>query len=275
MIFKFTAGDMGNKKQGFGGHFSAMGAGLTAAWRSLLAAIIFYTIIPLPGHWFYDWRRLARWLPVVGMILGMALVVGDLGLWWLHVPLVLRSALVVVGGLWLTGGLHLDGAMDTADGLGVPSDRRLAVMADSVVGAYGVWAAIVIVVLKILAVGELNINREFFLLMAPMWARWGQLAAIAFYPYLKPQGKGAFHKQTFRRGDFWLGTMLALGFTMAGGQYFLLGHSLLMFLLPLCVCGALLPVIFLGKRLGGHTGDSYGAVVEWGEVILLCGFTIF
>src|SRR6202050_5659800 len=85
-----------------------------------------------------------RWFPVVGAVLGIALG----GLWWAAAkiwPLPVAALIVVLADLALTGMLHLDGLADTADGLlpHLPPERRLEVMREPTVGAFGVGAVVV------------------------------------------------------------------------------------------------------------------------------------
>lgn len=240
----------------------------------IIAAITFYTALPVPGHWPMNFQGIARYAPLVGIGIGGLLSLGDGGLVLLGMPAATRSALVVAAGIGLTGGLHLDGAMDTADGLAVPDPaRRLAVMADSRTGAFGAMAAVVIVGIKVLALADLTQGRWFALMAVAGWGRWGQVVAIARYPYLKTEGKGAFHKATAHPATDWLlGLGLLLGFGLLGG---FLGGGLMAggttlggFALAVLV-GA-----WFNRQLGGHTGDTYGAVVEWTEALLLALMTV-
>jgi len=244
-------------------------------WYSLAAAVTFYTCLPLPSHWTLDFQRVARWAPVIGLLIGGLLGLGDLGLQQLNIPVLTRSVLVVVAWIALTGGLHLDGAMDTADGLAVQDQhRRLQVMTDSATGAFGAMTAIALVLLKTAALSDLEGHRWMALMTASGWGRWGQVVAIACYPYLKPTGKGAFHKQAIRiPQDILLGLLFLLG--LSGLQVCLLAQSLLLVILSSAAgCAiALLTGAWFHRQLGGHTGDTYGAVVEWTEALFLCLLT--
>lgn len=240
-------------------------------WQ-MLGAIAFYTTLPLPHHWPLEFAGIARWAPVVGVGLGLGLAGVDLSLTLVGLPLWPRSALVVACWLWFTGGLHLDGAMDLADGLAVPDrDRRLAVMADSRSGAFGVMAAVLIIMLKTTALASLTQGRWLALAGVAGWGRWGQLVAIATYPYLKSTGKGAFHKTTIRSGWAALPSgVLLLG--LSGGASWA-DPALVGLGVRLVVGGgaiAVLTGVWIQRQLGGHTGDTYGAVVEWTEALLLC-----
>ncbi|MEM6437307.1 MAG: adenosylcobinamide-GDP ribazoletransferase, partial [Cyanobacteria bacterium P01_D01_bin.115] len=85
------------------------------------------------------------------------------------------------------------------------------------------------------------------LLTATGWSRWGQVVAIARYPYLKRDGKGAFHKAHAQSKTDWL-----VGTVLSGGTI------------------ALLTGAWFSHQLRGQTGDTYGAIVEWTEALLLC-----
>lgn len=239
-------------------------------WALFNGAVLFYTCVPLPPRWPVQFGLISRLAPIIG--LGMAgLLIGLdvlLGVW---LPLFLRSALVVLMGVWLTGGLHLDGAMDTADGLAVQDRQRcLEVMADSRTGAFGVIVAIAILLLKTAALATVLHHRWFILLSAAAWGRWGQQWAIGSYPYLKLEGKGAFHKQAIP--SRWYTLPCALGLMVATiltarlawipGSY---GVGAVVF----GVLSSWIVAGWLNHKLGGHTGDTYGAVVEWVEVTVM------
>lgn len=246
-------------------------------WRKLslelMAAITFYTCIPIPIQ-NLEFQGVARFAPTVGLIIGGILGLFDIGLRFVGVPVLTSSALVVACWIILTGGLHLDGVMDTADGLAVlDKKRRLQAMADSATGAFGAMAAITLILIKTAALTELHTARWLVLMAACGWGRWGQKLAILQYPYLKPTGKGAFHKAAIR--SYW---------DLLPSLLLLLGVSALPILLDsdrlnslyMAVGGiaiAFLTGAWFNRQLGGHTGDTYGAVVEWTEALYLCLLT--
>lgn len=240
--------------------------------KSLLAGWAFYTCLPAPRQMELDFSRIARWATPIGLVLGGVLAVGDWLLGWVGMPLLVRSALVVMLWLWITGGLHLDGAMDSADGLAVTDpERRLAVMADSNTGAFGSLAAIGILLLKVTALGGIGEGRWILLVLLPAWGRWAQLLAIVLYPYLKAEGKGAMHSKGVAPWPDLMGGLGAMGLVMVG-VYCWVPLSL-GWLLAIQGMGLLLsyPIgLYFAWYFGGHTGDTYGATVEWVEAIGLC-----
>ena len=244
--------------------------------NSLLAALAFYTCCPIPTNFELDFARIARWAPAIGLGLGGGLGLVDLGLEQLGMPILTRSGSIVVLWIWWTGGLHLDGAMDTADGLAVQdAERRLAVMTDSVTGAFGAMVAVVIILLKTCALAAITRDRWWVIILVAGWSRWGQVLAISLYPYLKAQGKGAFHRQGLKLPQ---DLLLGLGFILAvtGCQLYLHPENWLAIgLRSVASCGiSALVGYYFHRKLGGHTGDTYGAVVEWTEAFTLCLFTL-
>lgn len=240
--------------------------------NSLLAGWAFYTCLPAPSQMELDFSRIARWATPIGLVLGGLLAGSDWILGQLAMPLLVRSALVVM--LWIlgTGGLHLDGAMDSADGLAVTDpQRRLEVMADSNTGAFGALAAIAILLLKVTALSGIPDDRWILLLTLPAWGRWSHLLAVVLYPYLKAEGKGAMHSKGVEALPDLAGGLLALAMVTAGLCYF--QPHLSRWILSAQGMGLLLsyPIgKYFAWRFGGHTGDTYGATVEWLEAIGLC-----
>jgi adenosylcobinamide-GDP ribazoletransferase len=247
-----------------------------ASW---FAAIAFYTRLPVPTAWALKFERVACFAPAVGVLIGAGLMLLDLGLAELGTPSFSRSAIVVVTWIAVTGGLHLDGAIDAADGLAVPDPkRRLAVMSESTTGAFGAISAVILILLKTAALTDLapnlQIERGLGLVAAAGWGRWGQQIAIVYYPYLKPTGKGAFHKAALTSGwDIVPSLLLLLGLSALP-----LGLSIQHWPLALTLTSgaaiAIATAAWFARQFNGHTGDTYGAVVEWTEALILFSLVI-
>jgi len=250
-----------------------MGSVIKRFLQQITAGVAFYTCIPVPTAWTLEFRGIARIAPLIGLLIGGLLGLLDWGLHWAGMPTLTRSAIVVAAWVAVTGGLHLDGAMDSADGLAVTDPtRRLQVMVDSATGAFGAMAAVVLLLLKTAALSELPIDRAFLLMAAASWGRWGQLVAIARFPYLKPTGKGAFHKAAIQ--SLWeaFPTLLLL---VVVSVFFWHDRPLRA---AVAIVGGLAIAILTGawfnRKLGGQTGDTYGAIVEWTEALFLCLLTV-
>jgi adenosylcobinamide-GDP ribazoletransferase len=243
---------------------------------SFLGAIVFYTTFRIPTFFPLSFERIARWLTLIGLLIGGLLGLVDFIFSEINLPILTGSVLIISLWVYITGGLHLDGVIDTADGLAV-SDRklRLEVMKDSTTGAFGVIAAVILLLIKTVAFSDLNSPSWLCLMIAASWGRWGQLMAIAFYPYLRETGKGAFHKEFLAfPQDCFLGSIFI--FILIACQFFFTNHQWWLILVTQLTCAAIsLGVGFwFNRQLGGHTGDSYGATVEWSEAFILCLLTI-
>ncbi|MFN9058917.1 MAG: adenosylcobinamide-GDP ribazoletransferase, partial [Pseudanabaena sp.] len=99
--------------------------------------------------------------------------------------------------------------------------------------------------------------------------RWGQLRAIMAYPYLKAIGKGKFHQEDLHHWQVWLVAILLTtgNFAIAyfyNSFYLGIGLTVIGFSFTWLI-GA-----WFNRQLGGHTGDTYGAIVEWTEALSLC-----
>lgn len=236
-------------------------------WPDLAGSWIFYTVLPpLPGPP-PRFGRIARFAPLVGLVLGG----GQAGLWLLGtalgLPAASLAALVLALGVWITGGLHLDGVIDTADGLAA-GPRRLEAMADSRIGASGLMGALLVLLLKGGALIALAPLAPAALVWSAVWGRVAPLLAIDRFPSLRPEGSGDHHRRRRHSlGRELLPAMALLGW-LAGLALGTGGGAGLAAGLAGAVPCLLVPWQ-LGRRLGGHSGDSYGACVEWTEAFSL------
>ena len=234
------------------------------AWRLL-------TIIPLP---FVpeDFERpagySAGYYPVVGLILGLVLSgMGDL--FNQTLPLGIAATLLLMVWVMLTGLLHLDGLMDSCDGLLPPRDpaRRLEIMKDSRVGAFGVVGAILLLLLKYNALLALLSGQQLLALIAiPVLARWAMVWQMGRYPLARPEGLSVFFGAGLRWRQLLAASLMALVVTvgvLGVAGVWLIGAAWLV---------ATVLARFALARLSGLTGDVYGAtceVVEGVSLVLL------
>lgn len=244
--------------------------------RDLAGAWIFYTVLP-GWPWIRPrFKRIARFAPLIGLVLGglQALVwLGTAG--WM--PLGAQVPLVIALALGLSGGLHHDGALDTADGLAA-GPRALEAMADSRVGAAAVQAALLLALLRGAGLVCLAGAAPMALLWTGFWGRLSPLLAMARFPYLRQDpaacGSAGFHRRHWRGLPRELLPALLAGGLVAGLALVLdppraPAAGSLAWLPLLGLVPAVLVPLWLGRRLGGHSGDSYGACVEWSEALAL------
>lgn len=243
--------------------------------RSLLLAISFLTIVPAYGKRVADQREMAQSLyfyPVVGALIGgvLALLAYLADLLQLGIG---GDGLIVVAWLILTGGLHGDGLMDTADGVlsGKERSKMLEVMRDSRVGAMGVMAFAAVLLLKFSFLASLPVHIKMWaLFIAPIAGRIMMLYAMLGFPYAR-EGKGLGNsfgvqsKQKKLQLSVMAGMVFVLTIMLASPHFPLYG-----LFIGAVACLLSVPLIFwIARKLGGHTGDTYGAVCECSEMIFI------
>jgi adenosylcobinamide-GDP ribazoletransferase len=175
------------------------------------------------------------------------------------------AVLLLAANALATGGLHLDGLMDTADGVfgGRTVERRLEIMRDSRIGAFGALAGGLTLLGQYACLSELTgVARLTALVVALSLGRWTMAAAIGAFPSARATGLGATFHQAGGRWPLALATGIALAAAAAAG------------LVGLCGFGAAVLVTLLGGRfltgrLGGLTGDTYGALAMIAETFVL------
>jgi adenosylcobinamide-GDP ribazoletransferase len=236
-------------------------------------AIAFLTILPvrLPAELPPDgFKRSAAFFPLAGWLIGGFLAGGAWVCARASLPPLVSAVLLVGLGAWLTRGLHLDGLADLLDGLGggQTPERRLAIMKDSAIGAFGVIGLVLLLVLKVACLASLLANGEepffFVLFAAPVAARWAMATLACGVQYPRASGTGHAFVGKVGPKELALGGLLLAPFIWWNWS------------VGLIILGAaMLPALWLRfkatKVLGGITGDVLGASCELGEA---CGLLV-
>jgi adenosylcobinamide-GDP ribazoletransferase len=238
---------------------------------NFITALQFLTSIPLPGRREVSPEELGRstaYFPVVGLVIGLILV-GFNWLLSLILPLAVVNALLIVVLVIITGALHLDGFVDTCDGIAGHQtvEERWQVMRDSRAGAFGIIGVVLLLLVKYVSLN--NIPQTFMaatLIFMPMVSRWAMVYAIFVYPYARLSGLGTAFKQATRWPQFTSATLITFVVAVALLPLFSLTGLLVMF--GIWVVTALFSV-YLRRKFAGLTGDTYGAINEVAEVMAL------
>ncbi|HVR63712.1 MAG TPA: adenosylcobinamide-GDP ribazoletransferase [Polyangia bacterium] len=248
---------------------------LQAIFQATLAAFAFLTRLPTAGAGASvrdaDLGRSVAAFPVVGLVLGLALAALGYGLHSRLPPLLLAVFVVALLGA-LTGGLHLDGFADVFDAVGGGRGdraRMLAIMRDSRIGAHGAAALVLLILAKVFAAAHAIERADYVALLAfPAIGRWTAVPLIVLFPYARREGMGrAFQGGAGR-------TQLAIAAAVMTIILVALGGRLVLPTLA-ATAGALAFGLWMRRRLGGLTGDVYGAAIESAEVIVLTVMAIF
>jgi adenosylcobinamide-GDP ribazoletransferase len=248
-------------KQASGGIFSS-------CWLRFVLALTFLTRIPIPVKGEVtsdDLRASMGWYPLIGLGLGAA----GYGLWVaanLIFPPLLSAAMVVILLEIFTGALHMDGFMDTCDGIGsgAPRERALEIMKDSRVGAMGVFGAVALILLKVTALTSLTPQQSIIpLLFGWMAARLVPVLNVIFFPYARLSGTGGAFAEGKSRAMLIWGIITVL---IAGGVY---NPALTVPFMLVIIIITLIVQSGIAKKLGGLTGDVYGMGIELTELLAL------
>lgn len=254
------------------------------ALQACVAAFQFLSRLPLPIPITYTKEVFARsvvFYPLVGAVLG-GLIFGFGYGGSLLFPLVLTAVLTLVWTVSLTGALHLDGLMDTADGIlsHRPREQMLEIMKDSRVGAMGVIVCVLAMLLKGAIFYTLLEESWSWIIVLPfIWSRWFMVMAITAFPYARKdsglssyfKGVGAKHVTGATFMAVVISVLIWLLASVAGGAGTIVlsgGLSILWMGIGALLLGMLM-ARSMAKKLGGLTGDTYGALNECLEILLL------
>jgi len=247
-------------------------------YREFVAALRFLSILPLPGtQHLFDKDAIGErvivgsiYFPIIGLLIALIL--------WLLIflfsfvaPSLVIAALVVIIEVLLTGGLHLDGLMDSCDGLfgGTTPERRLEIMRDSHVGSFGMLGAFCLLLLKFACIASLsNTALPLALLMTLPTARWCMILALHVFPSARTTGLGALFRQAVTQQHLLITAAISLLIVALAGRLMGLGIWILASGITLALG------TWIARMLGGLTGDSYGAIGEIIEVVCLLAFVI-
>jgi adenosylcobinamide-GDP ribazoletransferase len=233
---------------------------LLVAWTFLTALPIHLWRAPSPK----EHGAAVAWYPAVGFTLGGLLALMDCGLQHTALSAFVVAVLLVATLALLTGFLHLDGLIDTCDAAFAhrPRQERLVIARDPRAGAFGVVGVVLLILLKVsLLAGSPGPQRAAILVCFPALARCVMAAAVITLPAARgPEGMGGSVKAYARPWAFGIAAALALIPTIV-----LLRWHALVLCAGAVIGGAGVAILAL-RRLGGTTGDVYGAICECAEV---------
>ena len=234
-----------------------------------LAALQFLTRIPVPSTRLPEdvFTRSLAWFPVVGLLIG-ALAGALHGLLAAHLPRTVAAILTVTFLVALTGALHEDALADCADAFGLKhsAEKTFAILRDSRIGSFGGVALALSLTGRVLLIAALPLHRALpFLIAAATLARWSTLP-LALLPAASASGQGARIAGRVPAAVLLLGTvwmLLILGAALRWQACWPVAVSLAL----VFATGA-----FYRRRLGGVSGDCFGATNQLVEIaVLTCG----
>lgn len=250
--------------------------------QACIAAFQFLTRLPVPVTLPYHdrlYRDSVIFYPCVGLVIGIV-IAGAATLLEPILPSMIIGILLAILWTLLSGGLHLDGLMDTADGIMShrSRERMLEIMKDSRVGAMGAMVCVFYLIFKITLIISLldmiNKNGLIVLMLIPIWSRTFMVTAIAGWPYARQEkGLGSLFQAVVMRhawGTIAIAVVLsAVSLFLFSGETWVASCWVLMAMMLITYGVGVLIAAYINRKLGGLTGDVYGALNELLELILL------
>jgi adenosylcobinamide-GDP ribazoletransferase len=230
--------------------------------------LVFFTRLPLPVFDFRD-RTLAQaiWAaPLAGLVVAAIAALVFAVATGLGLSSATAAALTLAAAMLVTGCLHEDGLSDVADGFGGGKSRekKLEIMRDSRIGAYGASALALSILIRWTALSD--IAEPFSALAALIAAHMASRGLLGAFMHLLPPARS--DGLSASAGTVSINTAL-VGVVIGAASLLLLGAG------GAISAAILLAAIFLGLRalclrqIGGHTGDTIGALQQLAEIAVL------
>jgi len=244
----------------------------------LAGSWIFYTTFPKIPLIKPEFKNIAQFAPLLGFFIGtiqsIIFIFLKASSWSIYASVLICLA----SGYLITGGLHLDGLMDTFDGIFAGKKKRLKAMKDSKVGSFGVQSLVFITLIQIGCILKIQNQIIIVLPICLFWGRFSNLFFIEKFKYLSYKKKSISHKK------FWNGfkkesliSIIFLCIFIAYQLFSISSQAILIKFLILILIGIFLSYFIpniLGNIIGGFNGDSCGASVVLVETAMLFMYAI-
>lgn len=236
----------------------------------VIAALRFLTVLPLPGPHRAPTAASVVAFPLVGVVVGVVWVATALLAEPVAPSLLLVATLVLVADAAITGGLHLDGLADVADGVASrrPAEDAVRIMRDSAVGAGGVVALVLVSLLRQSALLSVlgTQPRPWSLVVAPVAGRAAMVLVLALVP---ARTDGSLAASIPRPGPRTTAAALAVAVVAAAA----LGpRPVIALVLALATTAGY--AAWWRRRFGDLSGDGAGAVGVIAETLALLGLVV-
>ena len=240
----------------------------------------FYSLLPMGAaeHEVPDINRIARAAPFASLVIGALPALVLLGGWFFHLPSLLTALLCVAAGAAITGAMAEDAIGDSMDGLGGRTpERRLEILKDSRIGAYGVLGITLFVGLKASALAHLLDIRGAGVVLLFLAAQVIARSAALYLPFALPAARKDGASATAGALARWpliigLGFAAAIAVLLAAPLVSLVGTGFA-FLVIWLTC--LLWTALWRHLVGGQTGDLIGGLQAVLEIVALTAFILF
>ena len=244
--------------------------------RGFLMSLSMFSVIPLPKIWdatAFSWVMPS--LPVVGLIIGLSWYGAVQALFYLNIPLMLQSALIFIFPTLISGFIHVDGFMDTADAISSRAElvKKQAILTDPHVGAFAVIMLGVYLLVGFAAVYsvlEAAVNSVVFIFIPIASRNLAGIVLLVTKP-MKSTGFGA----VFRENTKWhhiIILFLILGLSILTGV--LVGGMIVVYAFTVILIGGLALSLYVTRQMGGISGDLCGFIITVSELFALLALAV-
>ncbi len=243
--------------------------------RAFLFSLMFFTRIPVKvsiENYKDAASKAVRYLPLVGIIVGGLSALLFYGCSFIF-PVSVSIVISMITSLFITGAFHEDGLADICDGFGGgrTRERKLEIMKDSNIGAFGTIGLIMILGFKFILLNEMNVKMlPFVMIAAHSLSRFTAVTIMRSLEYVrnKDQSKVIHVIKKISYTDMVVAGLFGILplFLFWNVYYFLL-------IIPVFIAKWILEVYFK-KQVGGYTGDCLGATQQICEIVFYLSFLI-
>ncbi|OHD36588.1 MAG: cobalamin 5'-phosphate synthase [Spirochaetes bacterium GWF1_31_7] len=247
--------------------------------KRFIGIMQFLTTIPLPFNTGIDtnFHKSAVYFPVVGLILGLIYAGSAFFLNRIIEPALL-SVIIVFIQVIMTGGLHIDGFGDTADGLFSYRDREriLEIMKDPRLGTNGFIGIFFLLTFKIILTYYILIHSlVLYIVFMPVFGRFAQICTGFISKPAKENGMGNIFIGKISKGLFTATCTITIIILTIISFSFKCSYMAIFIFIPFMAFSIILIRQFVYKKINGLTGDVLGAISESIEVIFLSYVLIY
>jgi adenosylcobinamide-GDP ribazoletransferase len=239
--------------------------------NEIVVAFQFLTRIPMPSIAFEtdSLSRATKFFPPVGLVVGSGAVLLQRMLTF-HMNRPLAAVIVLLYLVLITGCLHEDGLADTADGFGGgrTKDQILAILRDSRIGSYGATALVLSLLVRYLLLASLPLGHfAAYVISSHVLCRWSSLPLSYFLtPAREQDGQGSRIAKLTSSASLILGSVFSFAVVAFALRWSALAPALA------AILTVLLSGWFYARKIGGVTGDCFGATNQLTEIaVYFCG----
>lgn len=243
--------------------------------QSIIIAFSTYSKIPMPR---VEWEEKSMryslcFFPLVGAVIGLCVLGVDHGMKLLGFGVIARAAVLTILPLLISGGIHMDGFLDTMDAKSSykSEEEKLEILKDPHIGAFGVICVGIYLILYLGLLSEMDGRKLVFLALGYVYERILSGLSVVTFHKAKKDGMAADTARASQKGVRWI---LAVEGILCAVLY--------LFLDPrtgaVCILAGLLAFFYYRlmsyRSFGGITGDLAGYFLQICELLLLAGIVV-